>query len=55
MLFLLLACSQVLLTTPAYDPHPQTPRILRDVATVDDDVAYTAPYVPGHRTTMDGG
>ena len=54
MLFTLLACSQVPLATTAYDPRPQTPRILRDVATVDDDVSYTAPYVPGHRTTMDG-
>jgi hypothetical protein len=37
-----------------YDPHPEPPIILRDVALIDDDVAFTRPYVPGHRTTMDG-
>lgn len=37
-----------------YDPHPEVPAILRDVAMIDDDVAFTHPYVPGHRTTMDG-
>ncbi len=42
------------LATTAHDPHPEVPAILRDVAMVDDDHAYTHPYVPGHRTTMDG-
>ena len=42
------------LASTAYDPDPQVPSILRDVAQIDDDVAYTNPYVPGHRTTMDG-
>jgi hypothetical protein len=42
------------LADAAYDPHPQVPAILRDVALIDDDVAFTRPYVPGHRTTMDG-
>lgn len=51
---LLFGCNQVPLATTQYDPHPQTPRILRDVATVDDEVENTEPYVPGHRTTMDG-
>ena len=37
-----------------YDPHPEPPAILRDVAMIDDDVAFVHPYVPGHRTTMDG-
>lgn len=37
-----------------YDPHPQVPSILRDVAMVDDARTFTNPYVPGHRTTMDG-
>ncbi|MCP4921110.1 MAG: hypothetical protein GY913_29800 [Proteobacteria bacterium] len=54
MLLFSLACGQVPLATNAYDTHPQTPRILRDVATVDDDVENPSPYVPGHRTTMDG-
>ena len=54
MLLLTLACSQVQLATTPYDPRPQTPRVLRDVATVDDQVQNPEPYVPGHRTTMDG-
>lgn len=37
-----------------YDPHPETPTILRDVAMIDDDAEWTHPFVPGHRTTMDG-
>lgn len=37
-----------------YDSHPEPPAIMRDVALIDDDVAFTHPYVPGHRTTMDG-
>jgi hypothetical protein len=37
-----------------YDPHPESPSILRDVALVDDNVQFTRPFVPGHRTTMDG-
>ncbi len=41
--------------TPAtYDTHPETPAIVRDVALVGDDAEFTQPYVPGHRTTMDG-
>lgn len=42
------------LSAQAYDPHPQVPAILRDVALIDDDARFTAPFVPGHRTTMDG-
>ncbi len=45
---------EVALSDNAYDPAPQVPAILRDVAAVDDDVNFTRPYVPGHRTTMDG-
>lgn len=37
-----------------YDPHPEPPAILRDVALIDDDARFTRPFVPGHRTTMDG-
>ena len=37
-----------------YDPKPESPSIFRDVALIDDDAAFTHPYVPGHRTTMDG-
>lgn len=37
-----------------YDPHPEPPAIQRDVAMIDDDVRFTHPFVPGHRTTMDG-
>ncbi|MCX4247203.1 hypothetical protein [Paraliomyxa miuraensis] len=37
-----------------YDPRPQEPTILRDVAMIDDEVQWTHPFVPGHRTTMDG-
>jgi hypothetical protein len=37
-----------------YDPHPETPQILRDVALIDDQAEFTRPFVPGHRTTMDG-
>lgn len=33
---------------------PLAPTILRDVALIDDDLNFTQPYVPGHRTTMDG-
>lgn len=44
----------VRLADTAYDPHPQVPAILRDVALVDDDASLTHPFVPGHRTTMDG-
>ena len=42
------------LANTVYDPHPQTPRILREVAQVTDDVEWANPFVPGHRTTMDG-
>jgi len=44
----------ITLATTAYDPQPQAPAILRDVAMIDDDNDYTHPFVPGHRTTMDG-
>lgn len=37
-----------------YDPHPETPTILRNVAMIDDDLEWTQPYVPGLRTTQDG-
>ncbi len=37
-----------------HDLHPEPPAILRDVALVNDDVEFTRPFVPGHRTTMDG-
>lgn len=37
-----------------YGAHPEPPAILRDVALINDEVAFTNPYVPGHRTTMDG-
>jgi len=37
-----------------YDLHPEVPSILRDTALIDDDVQFTQPFVPGHRTTMDG-
>lgn len=47
-------CGDVLPTPGVYDPHPEPPATLRDVALIDDDVAFTQPYVPGHRTTMDG-
>lgn len=39
---------------PASNTAPETPSILRDVALIDDDVRFTRPYIPGHRTTMDG-
>ncbi len=39
---------------PAYPKHPEPPTILRDVALINDDVKFTNPFVPGHRTTMDG-
>lgn len=37
-----------------YDPHPAPPALMRDVALVSDDAEHTHPFVPGHRTTMDG-
>lgn len=40
--------------TPTPPPVPEPPTILRDVALIDDDVRFTRPFVPGHRTTMDG-
>ena len=33
---------------------PEPPFILRDVHLINDDLEFTKPYVPGHRTTMDG-
>lgn len=38
----------------ARHPHPEPPAILRDVALIDDAARFTRPFVPGHRTTMDG-
>ena len=38
----------------AYDRAPEPPAILRDVAMVNDDNEWNAPFVPGLRTTMDG-
>ncbi len=37
-----------------HDVHPEAPAVLRDVALIDDEVRFTQPFVPGHRTTMDG-
>lgn len=37
-----------------YPRDPEPPRIDRDVAMIDDDAEWTHPFVPGHRTTMDG-
>lgn len=42
------------LSQTAYDLAPEQPAILRDVALIDDDVEWTHPFVPGHRTSMDG-
>jgi hypothetical protein len=42
------------LSQTEYDPDPEQPTILRDVAMIDDEVEWTHPFVPGHRTTMDG-
>jgi len=39
---------------PAYAAAPEPPRIMRDVAMINDDVEFVRPFVPGHRTTMDG-
>ncbi len=39
---------------PASSPDPEPPSILRDVALIDDAARFTRPYLPGHRTTMDG-
>lgn len=41
-------------TPAAYGTHPEVPTILRDVALIDDEAQFTQPFVPGHRTTMDG-
>ncbi len=55
LLVLLVGCVPEPLPEPAdYDPHPEPPTIDRDVAMVDDAAEFTRPYVPGHRTTMDG-
>lgn len=37
-----------------YEPHPVTPSIQRNISLIDDDAQFTRPFVPGHRTTMDG-
>lgn len=37
-----------------YNRHPEPPAIFRDVAMVDDEGRWKAPYVPGLRTTQDG-
>lgn len=42
------------LSQAEYDRHPERPAILRDVAMIDDAVEWTHPFVPGHRTSMDG-
>ena len=44
----------VALDSEPYDPRALAPTILRDVALIDDDLEFTHPFVPGHRTTMDG-
>ncbi len=36
------------------DQRPEAPAILRDTSMIDDEVRFTHPYVPGHRTTIDG-
>ena len=33
---------------------PEPPAIVRDVSMIDDDDQWIHPFVPGHRTTMDG-
>ncbi len=38
----------------SYEAHPQPPAILRDVAMVNEDNTWNAPFVPGLRTTQDG-
>ncbi len=48
------AVESVELARTQYDLRPQAPTILRDVAMIDDDVEWTHPFVPGHRTSMDG-
>ncbi|MFO7561403.1 MAG: hypothetical protein R6X02_02065 [Enhygromyxa sp.] len=45
---------QVELSQSEYEPDPERPAILRDVAMIDDEVEWTHPFVPGHRTSMDG-
>jgi hypothetical protein len=37
-----------------YAAHPEPPAIFRDVSMVDDDVRFNRPYVPAHRTSLDG-
>ncbi|MBZ0252443.1 MAG: hypothetical protein K8I02_03805, partial [Candidatus Methylomirabilis sp.] len=34
--------------------RPEPPAVQRDTALIDDDVQWTNPFIPGHRTTMDG-
>lgn len=51
---LLGSCVQQAAPAKTYDPHPEKPSIMRDVAMISDDVEFTHPYVPGLRTTMDG-
>jgi hypothetical protein len=45
---------QIELAQTEYDRAAERPAILRDVALIDDEVEWTHPFVPGHRTTMDG-
>lgn len=54
---LAMACQADQLSGPtptSYNSHPEKPAIIRDVAMINDNVEYTHPFVPGHRTTMDG-
>ncbi len=51
---LVAACGGEEVVPTPIDPQPETPTILRDVAMVNDDAEFTHPFVPGHRTTMDG-
>ncbi|MFN7955362.1 MAG: hypothetical protein U0610_26800 [bacterium] len=44
----------ILLASCTRAERPEPPAIQRDVAMIDDDVQFTHPFVPGHRTTMDG-
>jgi hypothetical protein len=37
-----------------YGAHPEPPALIRDVAMINDDIEFTRPFVPGHRTSMDG-
>lgn len=53
--FSILLPSQILAFSAAPLPErPQTPEIMRDMAMVNDDKAFTHPVIPGNRSTQDG-